>query len=529
MLDRTGNMVSKINERWIAVAVLMLLLLPVSVVSGSAQSARDEMLDLRSELDAVYEVLPLSDGWLLKPLDPEAGFRVVEVSGSELAIDGTVVSRDEVRARLGGIAEPVIAFADLGSGERENLMTIVAQESDDTIGEQEVRAEESALALEKERAQAVEEREAREENRRSREVNRTDAQVVVGSSVTIESDEVTRGALVIGGSLTSYGLVKGDAVAIGGPVEIYGEVTGDVLAVGGSVDLESGARVEGDVVSVGGSVDRDDGAIVEGEIQQVPFLPPLKIGGWKGPDVSVEVSPVRYAFGFAWKLFWLAVLVLFAALTLLVARQPVERVGRKVAEEPWKSGLVGLLSQILIVPLLIVLIVILVISIVGIPFLLLLPFAALAVLLIFLMGYTAVAVRLGRWAEDRFGWSFASPFLVLLVGIGLLEIWSLIGELLGMGPGPIKFFAVMFAIFGGLVTYAAWTVGFGGAVISRLGATPRRADGGNGGGRTWQQPADDTLAVSDLESAAETFATDTEDDSPSDWRMPDADEPESRD
>jgi hypothetical protein len=517
------------NGRWIAVAVLVLLLLPVSAGSGWAQSSGDETLGLRSELEAVYEVLPLSDGWVLRPLDPEAGFRAVEVSGSELAIDGTGVSRDEIRARLGRLAEPVIAFVDLGPAEREDLMADAAPEALVEIEEQEIRAEEEALALEAERAETREEREARAESRRSREVNRTDAQVVVGSSVTIEDDEVTRDVLVVGGSLTSYGLIKGDAVAIGGPVEIYGEVTGDVAAIGGSIDLESGSRIEGDVVSVGGNVDQHDGAVVEGEIQQVPFLPPLKIGGWHGPNVEVEVSPVLSVFGFAWELFGLAVLVIFAALTLLVVRQPVERVGSKVTEEPWKSGLVGLLSQILFFPLLIVLIVILVISIVGIPFLLLLPFALLALALIGLMGYTAVALRAGRWAEDRFGWSLASPFLVLLVGIGLIEIWSLIGDLLGMGPGPIKFFAVMFAIFGGLVAYAAWTVGFGGAVLSRFGTAPRPAEFGNGGASAWQPPADEILSVTDVPSAADTFAPDSEDDSPTDWGTPEDAEPEPRD
>jgi hypothetical protein len=343
------------------------------------------------------------------------------------------------------------------------------------------------------------------------EVHRSDAQVVVGSNVTIEEDEVSRDVVVVGGSLSIHGLVKGDAVAIGGSVEVDGEVTGDVAAIGSSVELGDGAHISGDAISIGGSVDQDPGAVVEGTIQEVPFFPSLRFGGWSGsgakishgPDISVDFSPARSAFGFAWELFSIALLAIFAALTLLVAKNPVERVGRQVSDEPWKSGLVGLLCQILFFPLLVLLILILVISIVGIPFLLLLPFAILALVLVGLLGYTAVALLLGRWSEERFGWSFASPFLALLVGIGLIEIWSLISEILSAGPGPIKFFAVMFGLFGGLLCYVVWTIGFGAAILSRFGTSP--AWGGDSGGvadpTDWNVPLDSTADGGDVAAA----------------------------
>jgi hypothetical protein len=142
---------------------------------------------------------------------------------------------------------------------------------------------------------------------------------------------------------------------------------------------------------------------------------------------------------------------------------------RKVATEPWKSGLVGLLSQILILPLFIVVLLVLVISIIGIPLLLLLPFAILGLMLLAFMGFCAVALRLGRILEERFGWNLASPYLVLIVGIAAIAIWSLIADLLDYGGGWLWFFVMMFAIFGALVKYVAWTVGFGAAVLTRFG------------------------------------------------------------
>ena len=171
----------------------------------------------------------------------------------------------------------------------------------------------------------------------------------------------------------------------------------------------------------------------------------------------------------AWEGFALIMLLLFACLVLLLGRKPLERMERKVATEPWKAGLVGLLSQILIVPLFIVVLLVLVISIIGIPLLLLLPFAILGLILLAFMGFCAVALRIGRLLEDRFGWTLASPYLVLILGIAAISVWSLVADLLDFAGGWLWFFVVMFAIFGALVKYLAWTVGFGAAVLTRFG------------------------------------------------------------
>lgn len=81
-----------------------------------------------------------------------------------------------------------------------------------------------------------------------------------------------------------------------------------------------------------------------------------------------------------------------------------------------KSGLVGFLSQIFMLPLTVVTIVVLVITIVGIPFLLLLPFVALALALcvVALVGFKAVAQRLGGMALTRFGGPSGAYFATVL-------------------------------------------------------------------------------------------------------------------
>jgi hypothetical protein len=171
----------------------------------------------------------------------------------------------------------------------------------------------------------------------------------------------------------------------------------------------------------------------------------------------------------AWRVFCLIVLVLVAFLALLLGRTPIDRIGRRVAAEPWKTGLVGLATQILFVPLLIMVVVMLCVSIIGIPFLFLLPFALVGLGIVVFFGYVGVALKLGDLLSERFGWSIKSPYVVLLLGIGGLEIWSLIGHMLNFNGPPLRLFAGLFLLFGFLVCYVAWTVATGGAVLTRFG------------------------------------------------------------
>ncbi|MFQ5351034.1 MAG: hypothetical protein ACE5EG_11375, partial [Thermoanaerobaculia bacterium] len=126
-------------------------------------------------------------------------------------------------------------------------------------------------------------------------------------------------------------------------------------------------------------------------------------------------------------------------------------------------------AQILFVPLLIMLIVILAVSIIGIPFLFLVPFALIAICIAIFLGWVGVALKLGDLVRTRFGWSIESPYVVLLVGIVGLQIWSLIGHMLNFNGPPLRLFAGLFLLFGFLVCYVAWTLATGGAILTRFG------------------------------------------------------------
>lgn len=327
--------------------------------------------------------------------------------------------------------------------------------------------------------EADEGRAKREERSHRHRQRRSDAQVVVGSSLVIEADETSNDVVVIGGSLTVLGEVYGDAAAVGGSVTIEGRVTGDVAAVGGSVSLGESAEVMGGAMSFGGSVMREEGGVIHGEVVEVngpgvhwaawpQFLHWADWGDW-GRRGWLDHSPFDWALSQAWRIFLLALMVLVAFLALLIGRTPIERIGRRVEAEPWKSGLVGLATQILFVPLLLILVFFLAVSIIGIPFLFLLPFALLAIAIAVFFGYVGVALKLGDLVRERFGWSIQSPYMVLLVGLLGLQIWSLIGHMLNFNGPPLRLFAGLFLIFGFLVGYIAWTLATGAAVLTRFG------------------------------------------------------------
>ena len=170
------------------------------------------------------------------------------------------------------------------------------------------------------------------------------------------------------------------------------------------------------------------------------------------------------------------VILLLAWLVVLLARGPLTRVEGRVVSDPWRAALAGLLAWVLFVPLLVLVIVVLAISIVGIPLLVLIPPALiLAFLIALLLGYTGVAMAMGRWLERRFGWHFGSTFVAILGGMVAIEVWSIVSDVFDVFAGPVPLIAGVTMIFGLMVRFAAWTVGLGAVILTRFGAGPRRA------------------------------------------------------
>jgi hypothetical protein len=167
-----------------------------------------------------------------------------------------------------------------------------------------------------------------------------------------------------------------------------------------------------------------------------------------------------------------AVLCLLVALVTLLGREYVERIGSRAATEPLKAGAIGLLSQLLFLPVFIVTIVALIVTIVGIPLLVLLPFAVIALGLVALVGYTAVAHRAGGLVTARLAWLGQSPYATAVAGVLLLSSPALLARLVGLAGGVFSPISFVLTLAGFLVEYLAWTVGFGAVALFRFSRPP---------------------------------------------------------
>jgi len=223
--------------------------------------------------------------------------------------------------------------------------------------------------------------------------------VKFGGGVRVETDETVNDDVVtFGGPAEILGTVNGNVVAFGGPVDVFGEVNGDTVAFGGSVRLHHDARVSGDAVAFGGTVEKVEGAVLGG--QQVSFGGVWDIlrGGTLSP-YSGPRGPMRHILrdwpgglrvATNWLFGGLTTLVIIIILVLALPRH-TDVIATKIAEEPGRSLLYGLVGGLLVLPVLVVL-VLLVVTWVLIPFYLALV-AALAII-----GGVSMNILIGRQA-----------------------------------------------------------------------------------------------------------------------------------
>jgi hypothetical protein len=116
---------------------------------------------------------------------------------------------------------------------------------------------------------------------------------------------------------------------------------------------------------------------------------------------------------------------------------------------------------------LIVTIVVLAVSIIGIPLLVLVPFALVALVLVFATGFTAVAGRVGTMFADRTSRTL-TPAGAAAAGVLILLTPAVLACLMFLAGGFFSVFGVMLTIVAVIVEFSAWTVGFGAAILARF-------------------------------------------------------------
>lgn len=489
-----------------AIAAILLVLVALAPVATHAapapQSAAnppasaEERSELRRTLESRYEVLPVSGGIVLKPKKARAGIRTLELTGGQVAVNGERVSTRTLRDWLGEDADAVLRLQGLSAaGQRQIFGLDDSGVSNTVVAPEPIPAPSAPPAPDVPEEPAVEEvtpdaattdvdaaeetsdteipaaEPAEEEKADTSGRHNSGSRVNVGGSVHVTKDEIAEEAIAVGGSATVDGEVSRDVVAIGGPARIQGRVGGEVVAVGGGVYLGPHAVVEGNVTSVGGRIHREPGSRIEGSPSEVSFLPWNRGSSFRWDD---DWEPWSFRGGVSdvmGSITWLIFMGLMTCLVLLVARVPLERVERQLTAQPWPSALTGLASAVFFWPLLLVVTVLLAITIVGCALFLLYPFLLLYLVLLGFLGYATVAYRLGRWLEIRFNRSFGGPYAAALVGVLVIQAWSVLSSILDMIPW-MGFFAFMVGLFGFFTQATAWIVGFGAVVLSRFGTSP---------------------------------------------------------
>jgi cytoskeletal protein CcmA (bactofilin family) len=165
------------------------------------------------------------------------------------------------------------------------------------------------------------------------------------------------------GDVSIEGPVDGDVEADFGDVYINAPVNGDVDVGHGDVELGPNARISGDLTCESGKITGNTDA-VKGDINARGMA--LDLDESHGPDV----------LGFIGWLFAALAFTACAVLAAVIAPRPLAAAARRVGETPGRAFVYGIVS----LPVFFVLCVVLAVTIIGIPLLLLLAPAYLAVL-----------------------------------------------------------------------------------------------------------------------------------------------------
>lgn len=254
--------------------------------------------------------------------------------------------------------------------------------------------------------------------------------------------------------------VDGSVVAIGGNVEVKGTVNQDAVAVGGSVKVASTGVIEGDVVSVGGDVQKETGATVRGKKTTVSF----------GPKGLVGFSPFIGGFhglAFIARIIKIIFFLFLGIVVISIAPRHVAKVKEKINQDFFKCALTGFIAEILILPIFLIL----VITIIGIPVAILVE--PLLIVVSFFLGYTGVSYFVGERLKSKTSFKPATPIMTLIMGILAVEAILLFARILGILGNSLFPLSLIFILLGWTIWYIAVTVGFGAAILTRLGTRPK--------------------------------------------------------
>ena len=416
----------------------LVVAIAAATVHAAPQAAAEEPQRLRARIEQRYDVVPLSSGLALRPKSPRGDVRLIEISDT-IAINGVPVSGRELRERVGADADAILRLSYLDATALRELFGPVAAER--------------AIRPEREGPPQPAAPPSPEPLPTRTHRSGGDRVRVFGDAVVDEGEEVS-----------------GQVVAVLGSVRINGEVGNQVVAVLGSVDLGPRAIVHGDVVTVGGRLRRAPGSQINGAVTEVSLsdlgarVNAPWLDGWGPVYVFGGFRPIARLVGTT---FRFVLLSLVACLAFVVARRAVEGSAQRVTDDPVKATLVGLAAWVLFVPMFVLTAIVLAISLVGIPLLVLLPFAVVAMLATAVVGFSGTAYAVGQWVRRRFGLTTISGFADICTGILVILLPLLLGRVVALGGWTLSPVVFLLVAIGLGVEFLAWASGFG-AVLTNM-------------------------------------------------------------
>ncbi|MCX6539377.1 MAG: hypothetical protein NT151_10675 [Acidobacteria bacterium] len=443
-------------------ALLVLAVMAVGMAGGlAAQSGGDtppgvrpDLQQLKHRVEQRFQVLLLRQGFVLVPKSPLKNVGSIELSDGSVLLDGSPVTGSELKQRVGVDSELIVQLSFLDATVRRQLFESPKPTSP---AEPAPQAKGAPKTSEPPEVAAPSDSRSSDDESANRDRHRYGgARVRVGGDIRVRENEE----------------VGNDVVAILGSIYIDGKVNGEVVAVGGGVYLGPKADVRGDVTSVGGGIERSADARVSGQINEVKITIPsvrpyVHFSPWR--DWTWWTTPFGASVELVGTLVRIGVIGLLAALIVAVFPVPVQRVSERVAAEPWRAALTGLVAQVLFVPLLVLTVLVLAVSIIGIPLLLLVPFVLVTALAALLLGFTGVGCAIGQKISRRGSGEIRNLIVPLVVGLAIIWALTLVARFVGLAGMPLRVVVGGVLLVGFVVEYVAWTMGLGGVLLSRFG------------------------------------------------------------
>lgn len=296
--------------------------------------------------------------------------------------------------------------------------------------------------------------------------DRKDLIHVVTDKVTIDLNETITGDVVcvFGGDIDVQGKVEGMVFTLFGNINVDGEVGNAAVAPFGGVRVGGNGKVAGDVVA--SNIDKEPGGRIGGFRNELFFN---FLGDTWEPRGAHWAQTTLTVIVLLKVLFWVFLVLLAHAL----AARNVAKVKAKIQMSFFKSFIVGILTQILFLPLLLLLIM----TIIGIPVaVFLIPLMIVAAVI---LSQAAIGLYLGEKIDENTNLKFATPLgktlagLLALQSVPLLSVafaWGTGSSLLG---GSFRVLAFSTIVLSMLLGYVVVTLGTGAVVMTRFGTRPK--------------------------------------------------------